>query len=131
MEQIISIVHILCALGIVGLILMQQGKGADVGASFGGGASQTLFGSGGGGNALTKATALLATLFFITSFALAVVAKNSAIDAGIVQLPTIIESQSELQIPAAGTDIPGMPTSGSDIPGAEGSDLPAADIPTE
>ncbi|HAN27743.1 MAG TPA: preprotein translocase subunit SecG, partial [Haliea salexigens] len=59
MEQIILIVHLLIALAIIGLIMLQQGKGADVGASFGAGASQTLFGSAGSSNVLTKSTAWL------------------------------------------------------------------------
>ena len=57
MEQIILVVHLLVALGIIGLIMMQQGKGADIGASFGAGGSQTLFGSVGSANLLTKLTA--------------------------------------------------------------------------
>ena len=59
MEQIIIISHLLVALAIIGLIMLQQGKGADMGASFGAGASQTLFGSDGSGNVLTRATAWL------------------------------------------------------------------------
>ena len=59
MEQIILVVHLLVALGIIGLIMMQQGKGADIGASFGAGGSQTLFGSVGSANLLTKLTAWL------------------------------------------------------------------------
>lgn len=77
-EQIIVVFHVLVALAIVGLILLQQGKGADAGASFGGGSSQTLFGASGGGNALTQATAILAAVFFATSFGLAVIAKQNA-----------------------------------------------------
>ncbi len=76
LEQIIIILHVLIALAIVILILLQQGKGADMGASFGGGGSQTLFGPSGGGNLLTQLTTILATLFFITSFSLAVIAKQ-------------------------------------------------------
>ena len=59
------------ALAIIGLIMLQQGKGADVGASFGAGASQTLFGSDGSGNVIAKATAWLSAIFFATSFGLA------------------------------------------------------------
>ena len=77
-EQLIVVFHVLVALAIVGLILLQQGKGADAGASFGGGSSQTLFGASGGGNALTQATAILAAVFFATSFGLAVIAKQNA-----------------------------------------------------
>lgn len=78
MEQLILIVHLLVALGIIGLIMLQQGKGADMGASFGAGASQTLFGSDGSGNALTQATTWLVVIFFATSMALAVIAKSQS-----------------------------------------------------
>ena len=76
MEQITLMVHLFVALALIALILLQRGKGADVGASFGAGASQTLFGSGGSGNALTRTTAWLAAIFFVSSFGLAVIADN-------------------------------------------------------
>jgi preprotein translocase subunit SecG len=72
MYQIIITIHVLLGLGIIGLILIQQGKGADAGASFGSGASGSVFGSQGAGSFLTRTTATLATLFFITSLGLAV-----------------------------------------------------------
>jgi len=78
MESLVIIVHVLAAIGITGLVLIQQGKGADMGASFGSGASQTIFGSVGSGNALTKSTAWLATMFFVTSLVLALYAKQQA-----------------------------------------------------
>jgi preprotein translocase subunit SecG len=124
MEQLILIVHVLAALGIIGLILLQQGKGADMGASFGAGASQTLFGSGGGGNVLTRGTAMLATLFFATSFGLAIVAKDKAGQLGAVDVlaPAVVESReipdiSELPdgIPAS-LDAPQQDPTESDIP---------------
>jgi len=76
MEQIILIIHVIVAVGLIGLILIQQGKGAEVGASFGSGASQTIFGSQGSGNFLTRATAILVTIFFITSLALGFLATH-------------------------------------------------------
>lgn len=76
MESIIVVVHVVVAVAIVGLVLLQQGKGADAGASFGSGASQTVFGSSGSGNFLVRATTVCATLFFITSLSLSLVAKN-------------------------------------------------------
>jgi preprotein translocase subunit SecG len=105
MEQAISIFHVLAALAIIGLIMLQQGKGADMGASFGGGGSQTLFGSTGGGSVLTKSTAWFVTLFFITSFGLAVIAKNRAnVDvASDLSIPAVVETVVE---PAAVSDIP-------------------------
>ena len=63
-EQLVLVAHLLLSLAIIGLIMLQQGKGADMGASFGAGASQTLFGSTGGGNVLTRATAWMVALFF-------------------------------------------------------------------
>ena len=89
MESAIIIVHVVMAIAIIGLVLIQQGKGADAGASFGGGASQTVFGASGSGNFLTKTTSILAVVFFVTSFALAVIAKNKAESVGSVDLPTV------------------------------------------
>lgn len=96
LETVVLVVHVLVSVGLIGLVLLQQGKGADAGASFGGGASQTVFGSQGTGNFLTKTTSLLATVFFITSFSLAVFAKqhaNEVVDQGIA-LPTVKENVS-------------------------------------
>lgn len=70
MYNILLGVYLLVAIGLVGLVLIQQGKGADMGASFGAGASNTVFGSSGSGNFLTRSTAVLATLFFVISLAL-------------------------------------------------------------
>ena len=70
MEQLILIIHVLAATGLIGLVLMQQGKGADSSATFGTGVSQSVFGSQGSGSFLVKATAILATTFFLTSISL-------------------------------------------------------------
>ncbi len=128
MEQITLIIHVLIAVAIVALILLQQGKGADMGASFGSGSSQTLFGSAGSGNFLTKSTALLATCFFVTSFGLAIIAKDKAgLETG-VGLPSLeaIERQeatsTEQDVPSAEEkDAVSTPQSdaGEDIPSDE------------
>ncbi|WP_165431369.1 preprotein translocase subunit SecG [Atlantibacter hermannii] len=70
MYEALLVVFLIVAIGLVGLIMLQQGKGADMGASFGAGASATLFGSSGSGNFMTRMTAILATLFFIISLVL-------------------------------------------------------------
>ena len=101
MEKVILVIHLLIAFAIIGMILLQQGKGADAGASFGAGASQTLFGSGGTWNFFSKTTAILATLFFATSFGLAVIAKNSA-GIGEEVLPAI--ELLEAQVPVIEDD---------------------------
>ncbi|GKX56622.1 preprotein translocase subunit SecG [Leminorella grimontii] len=70
MYEALLIIFLLVAIGLIGMVMLQQGKGANMGASFGSGASATLFGSGGSGNFMTRTTAILATLFFIISLAL-------------------------------------------------------------
>ena len=94
-EQLILIVHVIIAMAIIGLILLQQGKGADMGASFGGGGSQTLFGAAGGGSVLTRATAILVTLFFVSSFGLAVVAKQKSVDVAVTDGLSELETMAE------------------------------------
>jgi len=72
MYQVIIVIHVLLGLGVVGLVLMQQGKGADAGAAFGSGSSASVFGAQGAASFLSRATAILATLFFTTSLGLAI-----------------------------------------------------------
>lgn len=95
MEQIILVVHLLVALAIIGLIMLQQGKGADMGASFGAGASQTLLGSSGSANVLTRATSWLVALFFATSFGLALLASQNSVrtDDLDLDIPEVVETQ--------------------------------------
>src|SRR5690554_8217255 len=85
METLVVVVHVVIAVALVGLVLIQQGEGADAGAAFGGGASQTVFGSRGSGGFLSKSTALLAAGFFATSLTLAYFASQAgqAPEAGI------------------------------------------------
>jgi preprotein translocase subunit SecG len=94
MEFAIIIVHVVAALGITGLVLIQHGKGADMGASFGSGASQTIFGSAGSGNALTKSTSWLAIVFFVTSLGLAILARQQADQS--IQNNNLIENTDQL-----------------------------------
>ena len=89
MQTIIIIVHVIAAIAIVGLVLLQQGKGADAGASFGAGASQTVFGASGSGNFLVRATTISAVIFFVTSLSLAIFAKNQAGTGTTTGLPIV------------------------------------------
>ena len=130
MEQIILIVHLIVALAIIGLIMLQQGKGADMGASFGAGASQTLFGSDGSGNVLTKATAWLVVLFFASSFGLAMVAQQKASPVEDLGLTLPVTERA----PAAAEALPALedelPVVEDDIPVATESvedELPSLD----
>jgi preprotein translocase subunit SecG len=137
MESMIIVVHVLAAIGITGLVLIQHGKGADMGASFGSGASQTIFGSVGTGNALTKTTTWLAVIFFITSLTLALFAKQQAGQS--VQDDSLIQNTdvlNQLVVPPAQQDVPAVPGDGaaSDVPSTEGLEaaLPdAANAATE
>jgi len=91
METLVTVVHFVTALAIIGLILIQQTKGASMGASFGGGGSNTVFGSSGGASFFAKVTAGLAILFFVTSLGMTLLARDKAkIDSG--SLPPTIET---------------------------------------
>jgi len=123
--NILLIVQIIVALGIIGLVLIQHGKGADAGAAFGGGASGTVFGSKGSGNFLTKLTTGLAIVFFSNSLMLAwLVAHpdNAGGNQSIVPSAVTVPSSST----PAPIDVPSG--SGSVAPKTEGA-APASDIP--
>ncbi len=142
MEQIILIGHLLVALAIIALIMLQQGKGADAGASFGAGASQTIFGSDGSGNILTTMTSWLVVAFFATSFGLAVIASQKSgpvDDLGLgLDLNAPVETvQPELEsdLPSVEDEFPAAATSLSDdVPGFEdefSESVPAVDVTEE
>ena len=81
--NVLIVAHVLVALAIIGLVLLQHGKGADMGSGFGGGASGSLFGATGSANFLSRSTAILATVFFLLSLALAFVAtKGGPVESG-------------------------------------------------
>lgn len=121
LETVIVVLHLLGAIGVVVLVLLQQGKGADAGASFGSGASATVFGSQGSATFLSKVTAILATGFFITSLGLAFFAKEKADALTQVGLPdpAVLEVQ---QKPAA-EDVPVLE---EQAPVDDSSDVPEA-----
>jgi len=123
--------HVLVALGIIGLVLLQHGKGADMGSGFGGGSSGSLFGATGSANFLSRATAVLATLFFISSLGLAYLATNKPkVGGGVldaVKTQPVIEKAAEkapVEKPAAESspaapNAPAVPPAGSkakDVP---------------
>lgn len=124
MESAIIFVHVIAALGITGLVLLQHGKGADMGASFGSGASQTMFGSVGSGNALTKSTSWLAMIFFATSLVLALFAKQQAgqsiQDDGLIENTSVLTETPAVQVDQ---DLPVLP---GELP-AEQTETPVID----
>lgn len=119
--SILVAIDVLLAIGIIGLILIQHGKGADVGAAFGSGASGTVFGSQGSASFLTRLTAILATLFFVNSLGLAYLASNRPVAESVIDSVEQTSTTNDAISTDAPNDIPG------DIPG----DVPSSDVPGE
>ncbi|HET8706535.1 MAG TPA: preprotein translocase subunit SecG [Pseudomonadales bacterium] len=126
LESILHIVLVLISFALIGLVLIQQGKGSDVGASFGAGASQTVFGSAGSGNFLTRMTTILGLIFFVICFGLAYWSANHAkpgskfdfsvpaANAPVSDVPTVdTKAQSA---PAGGSDVPAVPAAATEQP---------------
>ncbi len=134
LESILHIVLVLVSFAVIGLVLIQQGKGSDVGASFGAGASQTVFGSAGSGNFLTKATTWLGILFFTICFGLAYWSAHHAkegvkFDFSAPAVPAAVVPPVNSDVPTVDSKAQTPPVSSSGIPSApatEKADAPAA-----
>jgi preprotein translocase subunit SecG len=133
MDTVLLVVHIFVALALIGLVLLQHGKGADMGAAFGSGASTTVFGARGSGSFMSRSTAVLATVFFLTSLTLAYFVERGAAPASVmekVQTPTTPEEvlqpkqqeapaaakpeqQATEPPPPAKADVPNVPEEGA------------------
>jgi preprotein translocase subunit SecG len=116
--------HVLIALAIIGLVLLQHGKGADMGSGFGGGASSSLFGATGSANFLSRATAALATLFFITSLGLAYLATNKPKAGG-----GVLDAVKTLPAAPLKDGAPPVQDGAAKAPEKAAPDKPAADLP--
>ena len=128
-QTLAVVLHVLLAAAIIGLVLIQRGKGADAGAGFGSGASGTVFGARGSGSFLSRTTAILATLFFVTSLGLSYLFSQS-------QAPTSVVDRvlPEQTVPAPASTPPAMlpsvpaetaPTAGTEVPAASQEPAPA------
>ena len=115
LEAVLLVLLIVDALALTILVLLQQGKGADVGAAFGSGTSNTMFGSSGGASFMTKITTWLAVGFFVIAFGLAYTAKERAAAAGQIGIPRSI---APAELPILGDEIPAASDAeqGDDIP---------------
>ena len=122
LETGVVIFHLLGAIGVVALVLLQQGKGADAGASFGSGASATVFGSQGSSTFLSRVTAILATAFFLTSLGLAFFAKEKADALTQVGLP----DPAVLEVQQAKPAVEDVPVLEEQKPADEAVDVPQA-----
>jgi preprotein translocase subunit SecG len=125
MESVLLVLHVIVALLIVGLIMLQQGKGAEMGASFGAGGSQTVFGAAGTGNLFSRLTAILVAVFFVTSFVLAMLAKNSVgVDDSMI--PYMEETAAEA-VPSVTSDVSSAPADSSAVMGDSMDSVPVVD----
>lgn len=108
MRDIVLVIDIISAVALIALILLQQGKGADIGAAFGSGASQTLFGARGSANFLTRTTAILGTVFFLSNLGLAWLYAQQAVPSGVSR-SVVIEQPAKSETSAPPPDVPVVP----------------------
>lgn len=118
LQNFILLFHVLAAGAIVVFVLLQQGKGADMGAAFGSGSAGSLFGSSGSANFMSRMTAIMATLFFITSLVLTYLASNTGLSRGLMD--------SVPATPASQIPVPGAP---AQAPGAAAVPVPVPSAP--
>ncbi len=116
MHTALLVFHTLLAISLIVMVLIQHGKGADMGASFGAGASQTVFGSQGAGSFLTRVTAIMAAVFFVTSLTLAYfgnqgMKQSSVTDSLSIEMPAVITDKPDLDV-----GVESLPGSSSDVP---------------
>jgi preprotein translocase subunit SecG len=121
--SVILVLHILVALGVITLVLLQHGKGADMGAAFGSGASGSLFGATGSANFLSRTTAVLAAIFFVTSLSLAYIASNKPKTTGSVMQDAV--TSEPVQVPASAS----VPNTAKTLKSSVDSDSKTKDIP--
>jgi preprotein translocase subunit SecG len=123
LKTLIIVVQILSALGVIGLVLLQHGKGADMGAAFGSGASGSLFGATGSANFLSRTTAILAAVFFVTTLALTYLGSyKPQASAGVLGSAPVPASAPATAKAASGA-------AASAAPAAPASSAPGADVP--
>ena len=123
-NSLLSIAQVLLSVSLIALVLIQHGKGADAGAAFGSGASASVFGARGSGNFLSKATGVIATLFFIVCMSLAYVSSNRVAPSSVTQSVTEIGIEPQQATTGENFDLPPVEESseintGSDLPPAE------------
>jgi len=136
MQTILTVFHLFLAIGLIGLILIQHGRGADAGAAFGSGASATVFGARGSGSFLSRTTAILATLFFVTSVVMAYYAQKVEAPKGLmdgaaeaVQLevpavtPGTVAGAAETAPAPRGAPGPTPTPVAADVPAVPGADM--------
>ena len=125
MSIAVLIVHVLAAAGIIGLVLMQHGKGADMGAAFGSGSAGSLFGASGSANFLSRSTAVFAVIFFLTSMGLSYLSFEKSSSVGVMSTH---QEPAKSEVPAPTTPTP-TPTTPADSGAAAEGGSKVNDIP--
>lgn len=123
MQTIIIVIQVISALSIIGLVLLQHGKGADMGAAFGSGASGSLFGASGSSNFLSKSTAFAAVIFFCATMALAFFGNRPEVGGGGV-MDRIPESSVPGAVDNSVPGVPQAPASDASVPAPAGNTPP-------
>jgi preprotein translocase subunit SecG len=129
-ESVVLALHVIVAVTLIGFVLLQHGKGADMGAAFGSGSSGSLFGAAGSANFLSRTTAILATVFFLSSLALTYLGANRAAPKDIMQqgttqkAPEAPAKSSEIPQPAAPATAPTAAPAPASAPGSKAGDVP-------
>jgi preprotein translocase subunit SecG len=135
LQTLAVVFHVLLAIAIIGLVLLQRGKGADAGAGFGAGASGTVFGARGSASFLSRTTAVLATLFFLTSLGLSYLfsqqkAPSSVVDTVKQEAPAPVTTPAPLAVPAATpATAPATPAGAPSVPATPAQQTPPATAP--
>jgi preprotein translocase subunit SecG len=134
MEILILVVHVLVAVGIVVLVLIQHGKGADVGAAFGTGSAGSVFGSAGSANFLSRLTAVLAVVFFLSSMGLTWISTKRGTNKGVMAVPVATQPAPDKAGVPGVSGVPTAPASKSEksetpVPAAPAGGAKAGDAP--
>jgi|SRR5882672_2412717 len=122
------VLHVLTALSVCGFVLLQHGKGADMGAAFGSGSSGSLFGASGSANFLSRTTAALATVFFATSVALTYFGSQHGVPQGVMEKGVMERGAVERAVPAKPSDVP-QPAPKTDTAPAPAGNASPAEVP--
>ena len=118
METLILVLHVAAALCVIGLVLLQHGKGADMGAAFGSGSAGSLFGSSGSANFLSRTTAVMAAVFFVTSLGLTYVASHKGRPEGVMSThrEAPVEPAKAIPAPSGAVPAPGGESKANEVP---------------
>jgi preprotein translocase subunit SecG len=124
MEILVLVLHVLVGASVIGLVLLQHGKGADMGAAFGSGSAGSLFGASGSANFLSRATAILAAIFFLTSLGLTYLGGNRAETKGVIERSKAVEEKKSVPESIPPTSVPAPSPAAPAPDGSKAGEVP-------